>query len=146
MLKSISRSIFIIFVVFIMLFTFVGCDHADNNIFEYKDGALKGERQQTSDVTIQYEDTLNVGQQTPDVTIQNDDTRIEESQQTPDVTSQNNVTAIFRADPYIQGVLSWVYSFELMTKNGEIYINDTLYKKTTSSVPPTISDDDFIFI
>lgn len=42
-----------------------------------------------------------------------------------------------RADPYFQGALSWEYSLDVKVEDEKIYINDTLYKES-SSVPPII--------
>ena len=69
-----------------------------------------------------------------------DDTNDSQSSEVPPVTpvtTENDEVVSFRAEPYIQDVMSWEYSLDINIKNGNIYINNILYKES-SSVPPVI--------
>ena len=65
------------------------------------------------------------------------DSQSSEVQPVTPVTTENDEVVSFRAEPYINPGISWEYSLDINIKNGNIYINDTLYKES-SSVPPVI--------
>ena len=64
------------------------------------------------------------------------DTQSSEVQPVTPVTTDDGVIS-FSAEPYINPGISWEYSLDINIKNGNIYINDILYKES-SSVPPVI--------
>ena len=65
------------------------------------------------------------------------DTQSSEVQPVTPVTTEDDGVISFSAGPYINPGISWEYSLDINIKNGNIYINDILYKES-SSVPPVI--------
>ena len=61
------------------------------------------------------------------------------------MTSQKGDTLMFCAEPYIQdSALSWEYSLDIKIEGDKIYINDTLYKESSSVPPVVLYSDGFL--
>lgn len=61
-----------------------------------------------------------------------------EEEQTPNVVR-------LRAETYIQQpALSWAYSFDVKVEDDKVYINDSLYEKSTSAPPAILFSEGFL--
>ncbi len=116
MLKLNLRSLFLVLGVVILLIVSASCNNSDNNSLNSAESVQGSEEQQ-------------------ELGVENGElwTKIQAQ-----LTTADNKSATFRAEPYIQSPeLSWEYSLNIEIENDKIYINDVLYKES-SSVPPAI--------
>lgn len=115
MLKLNLRSLFLVLGVVILLIVSVGCGRAADNALYDEDDLLHNAEQQNSNIEIS-ELCMRLS---------------------TNMATENDGVATLRAEPYINPGISWEYSLDINIKDGNIYINDTLYEES-SSVPPVI--------
>ena len=115
MLRFNSRSLFLVLSVVILLIVSVGCSHTNDNISNDTKDIQSSEVQQNSGTELSRLFTRAAKK----------------------VTTENDGVVSFRAEPYIQDVLSWEYSLDIRIENNKIYINNVLYE-VSASVPPVV--------
>ncbi len=115
MLKLNFHSLFLVFGVIILLTVCAGCGRAGDKTPDSKENTQSNEEQQTPDIVDSGSSVASPAS----------------------MMTENDKIVSLRAEPYITSVISWDYSLDIKIEDGKIYINDTLYKKS-SSVPPVI--------